>query len=230
MFPLLPNSEFSALTEASPGYLWLLLLLFFPPLNLLRWCDLDLETCWVKLWGCWNGVSTFVHEKNVNSLWSESRLHWIKNCYNIFIQSVKSLSHVWLFATPWVAACKASLSVTNSQSLLKFMFESLMPSNHLILFVPFSSRLQSFPASGSLPMSQLFASGGQRIGVSVLASVLPMNSQDWFPLGWTCWISLQSKWLSRVFSNIKVQMHQFFSAQLSLYSNSHIHTWLLEKP
>ena len=94
--------------------------------------------------------------------------------------------------------------------------------------VPFSSCLQSFPASGSFPMSQ-FVSGGQNIGVSASASVLPVNIQDWFPLGWTRWISLQSKGLSRVFSNTTVQKHQFFSTQLSLYSNSHIHTWLLEK-
>ena len=82
--------------------------------------------------------------------------------------------------------------------------------------VPFSSHLQSFPASGSFPMSQFFVSGGQSIGVSTSASVLPMNIQDWFPLGWTGWISLQSKGLSRVFSNTTVQNHQFFSIQLSL--------------
>ena len=96
--------------------------------------------------------------------------------------------------------------------------------------VPFSSWPQSFPASGSFQMSQLFASGGQSIGVSASTSVLPMNTQDWSPLGWTSWISLQSKGLSRVFSNTTVQKHQFFSAQLSSQSNSHIHTWLLEKP
>ena len=77
-------------------------------------------------------------------------------------------------------------------------------------------------------MSQFFAPGGQSIGVSPPASVLPMNIQDWFPLGWTDWISLQSKGLSRIFSNTTVQKHQFFGAQLSLYSNSHIHTWLLK--
>ena len=82
--------------------------------------------------------------------------------------------------------------------------------------VPFSSHLQSFPASGSFPMSQLFASGGQSIGVSASTSVLPVNTQDWSPLGWTGWISLQSKGLSRVFSNTTVQKHQFFGAQLSL--------------
>ena len=96
--------------------------------------------------------------------------------------------------------------------------------------VPFSSCLQSFPASGSFPMSQFFTSGGQSIGVSASASVLPMNIQDWFPLGLTGWIFLQSIGLSRVFSNTTVQKHQFFNSKLSLWSNSHIHTWLLEKP
>ena len=93
-----------------------------------------------------------------------------------------------------------------------------------------SSCLQSFPASGSFQMSQLFTSGGQSIGVSASTSVLPMNTQDWSPLGWTGWISLQSKGLSRVFSNTAVQKHQFFGAQLSSQSNSRIHTWPLEKP
>ena len=95
--------------------------------------------------------------------------------------------------------------------------------------VPFSSCPQSFSASGSFQMSQFFASGGQTIGASASASVLPMNIQDWFPLGWTGLISLQSKGLSRVFSDTTVQKHHFFSTQLSLWSNSHIHTWLLEK-
>ena len=96
--------------------------------------------------------------------------------------------------------------------------------------IPFSSCPQSLPALGSFPMSQLFAWGGQSIGVSPSASVLPMNTQDWSPLGWTGWISLQSKGLSRVSSNTTVQKHQFFGAQLSSQSNSHIHTWPLEKP
>ena len=96
--------------------------------------------------------------------------------------------------------------------------------------VPFSSCSQSLPASESFPMSQLFTSGGQSTGVSALASVLPKKSQGWSPSEWTGWISLQSKGLSRVFSNTTVQKHQFFGAQLSLYSNSHIHTWPLEKP
>ena len=96
--------------------------------------------------------------------------------------------------------------------------------------IPFSFCLQSFPASGSFPISQFFLSGGQSIGASASASVLPMNIQDWFPLGWTGLISLQAKGLSTVFSNTTVQKHQFFSAQLSSQSNSHIHTWPLEKP
>ena len=96
--------------------------------------------------------------------------------------------------------------------------------------IPFSSCLQSFSESGSFLMSQFFASGGQSIGASASASVPPVNIQGWFPLGLTGWISLQSKGLSRVFSNTIVQKHQFFSAQLALKSNSHIHTWLQEKP
>ena len=94
--------------------------------------------------------------------------------------------------------------------------------------IPFSSCPQSLPASGSFPMSQLFSWGGQSVGVSASASFLPMNTQDWSPSGWTGWISLQL--LSRVFSNTTVQKHQFFSSQLSSQSNSHIHTWPLEKP
>ena len=96
--------------------------------------------------------------------------------------------------------------------------------------IPFSFCPQSFPVSGSFPITQLFTSGGQSIGVSASTSVLPMNTQDWSPLGWTGWISLQSKGLSRVFSNTTVQKHQLFGAQLSSQSNYHIHTWLLVKP
>ena len=130
--------------------------------------------------------------------------------------SVWSLSSVRVFATPWTTAHQASLSITNSRSLLKLMsIESVMPSNHLILCSPFS-HLQPFPASGSFPMSQFFTSGGRSIGASASASVLPMNIQDCSPLGWTGWIPLQSKGLSRVFSNTTVQKHQFFGTQLSL--------------
>ena len=111
--------------------------------------------------------------------------------------SVQLLSCVWLFATPWTAARQASLSITNSQSLLKPMSKSWWCHPTISSsVVPFSSCLQSFPASGSFLMSQFFASGGHRIGVSASASVLPMNIQDWFSLGWTGWIALQSKGLS----------------------------------
>ena len=116
---------------------------------------------------------------------------------------IQLLSRVQLFATPWTAAHQASLSFTIFQSLLNFMFtESVMPSNHLSSVVPFSFCLQSFPASGSFLMSWLFASGGQS---SSSITILLINIQDWFPLGWTGWISLQSKGLSRVFSSITVQ-------------------------
>ena len=134
-------------------------------------------------------------------------------------------------ATPWIAACQASLSMTNSWS-----YSNTCPSSqwcHPAIsssVVPFSSCPRSLPASGSFPMSQLFAWSGQSIGVSASASVLPMNTQDYSPLGWTGWISLQSKGLSRVFSNTTFQKHQFFGAQLSSQSNSHIHIWPLEKP
>ena len=134
--------------------------------------------------------------------------------------SVQVLSCVRLFATPWTAACQASLSIANSQSLLKLMLiESVMLSNHFILCHPLL--LPSiFPSIRVFPMSQFFASGGQRIGVSASASVLPMIIQDWFPLGWTGWISLQSKGLSRVFQHHSskasiLRLSAFFTVQLS---------------
>ena len=142
------------------------------------------------------------------------------------LQSVQLLSCIQLFATPWTAAHQASLSITNSQSLLRLMSIKLVISSSVF---PFSSCLQSFLASGSFQMSQFFTSGGQSIEVSSSASVLPMNIQGWSPLGWTVWISLLSKGLSRVF-NTTVQKYQFFSTQLSLQSSFHIHIWLLEKP
>ena len=134
-------------------------------------------------------------------------------------------------ATPWITAREASQSITNSRNSLRLTsIESVMPSSHLILCHPLLLLPQSFPASESFPVSQLFTWGGQSIGVSASASVLLMNTEYWYPLGWTGWISLQSKGLSRVFSNTTVQKHQFFGAQLSSQSNSHIHTWPLEKP
>ena len=150
---------------------------------------------------------------------------------DIMFSSVQSLSRVQLFETPWTVACEASLSITNSQvysnscQLSRWCHPTISLS-----VIPFSSRLQSFSASGSFLMSLFFASDDQSIGVSASASVLPMNIQDWFHLGWTGWISLQSKGLSRVFSNITVQKHQFFGAQPSSQSNSHIHAWPQEKP
>ena len=114
-----------------------------------------------------------------------------------------------------------------TQTHFHWVSDAIQPSHPV---VPFSSCPQSLPASWSFPMSQLFARGVQSIGVSASASVPPMNTQDWSPSGWTGWISLQSKGRSRVFSNTTVQKHQFFGAQLSSQSNSHIHTWHLEKP
>ena len=150
----------------------------------------------------------------------------------LIFSSVQSLSHIQLFLTPWTAARQTTLSISNSWSLLKLTsIESWYHLNITSSVVPFSSCLQLVPASVSFPRSQFFASSGQSIGISASSSsVLPMNNQDWFPLGWTDWTSLQSNGLSRVFFNTTVQKYQLFNPQLSLWSNSHIHTWLLEKP
>ena len=143
------------------------------------------------------------------------------------LRSDQSLSHVRLFATRWIAACQASLSITNS-----LVHSDSCPSRqwcHPAIsssVIPFSSCRQSLPASGSFPMSQLFAWGGQSTGVSALASFLPKKFQGWSPWEGTGWISLQSKGLSRVFSNTTVQKHQFFGTRPSSQSNSHILTWL----
>ena len=151
--------------------------------------------------------------------------------YRTILISVQLLNRVWLFETPWITAHQASLSITNTQSSLKLMsIQSVMPSSHLILCHPLfllppnPCSIMVFSNESTLGMKQ------QSIGVSASASVLPMNTQEWCPLGWTGWISLQSKGLSRVFSNTTVQKHQFFGAQLSSQSNFHIHTWPLEKP
>ena len=151
---------------------------------------------------------------------------WLWNESAEFSHSVISDS-----VTPWTAACQVPCPsptpriYSNSCPLSQWCHPTISSS-----VICFSSCLQSFPPSGSFQMSQLFTSGGQSIGVSASASVLQMNIQDWFSLGWTGWISLQSKGPSRVFSNTTVQKHHFFSAQLYLQSNSHIHMWLLEKP
>ena len=174
-----------------------------------------------------------------NILWiMEKAREFQKNIYFCFIDYAKALiewitirsdqllSCVRLFATPWIAACQASLSITNSQSSLRLM--SISQWCHQAIsssVVLFASCPQSLPASEPFPMSQLFARGGQSIGVSALASFLPKKSQGWSPSECTGWISLQSKGLSRVFSNTTVQKHQFFGAQPSSQSHSHIHTW-----
>ena len=146
------------------------------------------------------------------------------------LSSVQSLSHVWLFATPWFAARQASLSIpspgVHSDSCPSSQWCHPAISSSV---VPFSSCPQSLPASESFPMSQPFSWGGQSTGASAPASFLPKKSQSWSPSEWTGWISLQSKGLSRVFSNTTVQKHQSFGAQPSSQSNSHIHTWPLEK-
>ena len=138
---------------------------------------------------------------------------------------VQSLSHIQLFETPWTAHTRLTCpspslrAFSNSCSLSQWCHPTI-----LFSVVPFSSCLQSFPASESFLMSQPFASGGQKTGASASASVLPMNIQNWFPLGLTGLISLESKGLSRVFSNTTVQKHHLFGVQLSLWSNSHPYT------
>ena len=150
---------------------------------------------------------------------------------NRVFSRVQLLSCVWLFGTPWMQHTRPPCPSptpgvhSNSCTLSRLCHPAISSS-----VIPFSSCPQSLPASESFPMSQLFAWGGQSIGVSALASVLPKKSQDWSRLGWTGWISLQSKGLSRVFSNTTLQKHQFFGTQPSSQSYSHIHTWLLEKP
>ena len=146
--------------------------------------------------------------------------------------SVSSVAHrIQLFGAPWIAARQASLSIINSRSTLRLMcMESVIPSSHLILcrplllLPPIPPSIRVFSIESTLPMRW------PKYWSSALASVLPMNTHDWSPLGWTSWISLQSKGLSRVFSNSTVQKHRFFGTQLSSQSNSHIHTWPLEKP
>ena len=146
---------------------------------------------------------------------------FLKSYNGILFSSVQLLSRVWLFVTPWTAACQASLSITNSQSLLKLTsITSVMPSNHLILCRPLLLPPSIFPSI------RVFSNDdGQSIGVSASASVFPMNIQDWSPLGWTGWISLQSKGLSRVFSNTTVQKHQFFGTQLYSPTLTSIHDY-----
>ena len=142
-----------------------------------------------------------------------------------FTQSCPNLCDLIDCSTPGFPVHHQLLDLT--QTHVHHVGDAIQPS-HPLPSMPFFSCLQSFLASGSFPVSQFFASGGQSTGASASASVLQMNIQDWVPLGLAGWISLQSKGLSRVFSNTTVQKHQFFSSQLSLYSDSHIHTWLLK--
>ena len=145
--------------------------------------------------------------------------------------SVQSLSHVWLFETPWTAARQASLSLTNSRSSFKPMsIESVMPSNYLILCCPLLLLLSIFPSIRVFSNESALCIRWPKYW-SFSFSISPSNEYSGLsPLGWTSWISLQSKGLTRVFSNTTVQKHQFFDTQLSLQSNSHIHIWPLEKP
>ena len=151
----------------------------------------------------------------------------LANSFSMFAVVVQSLCCVWLFVIPWAAACQASLPFTspevcsNSCPVSLWCHPTISSS-----VVPFSSCPQSFPASRSFPLSLLFASSGQSIGASASASVLPVNTRDWFHLELIGLISLLSKGLSRAFSTI-IWKHQFFVAQSSLWSNSHIHAWLL---
>ena len=149
--------------------------------------------------------------------WTFEYFDWIYDCTSLYLVVAQALSRVRLSVTPWTAACQASLSITNSWSLLKIMsIELVMPSNHLILCCPLLPP-SIFPSIRVFPVSQLFASGGQRIGASASSSVLPMNSQGWFPLGWTGLMSLLSKGLSRVFSSTTIWMHRLFGSQFSFY-------------
>ena len=155
-------------------------------------------------------------------------------CFQLWIivfSSVQSLSCVQLFATLWTTAHQASLPITNSQSPPKPMsIDPVMPSSHLILCCPFLLLPSIFPSIRVFSNESALCIRWPKYWSFTSNSVLPMNTQDWSPLGWTGWISLQSKGLSRIFSNTTVQKHQFFSAQLSSQSNSHVHTWPLEKP
>ena len=161
-------------------------------------------------------LSINLHMSSLHSQSSQISLPYCKTFIAVQFSSVQSLSHFRLFATPWTTAHQVSLSITNSQSPPKTKSTgSMMPSTHLILCRPLLLLPTIFPSIRVFKVSQLFTSGGQSIGVSASTSVLPKNTQDWSPLGWTGWISLQSKGLSRVFSNTTVQKHQFFGTQLS---------------
>ena len=174
---------------------------------------------WKSTWGTWIGRITIVKM----TILPKASYRFNTVLFSLSVMSGSLWPHGLQHAR---LSCPSSSpgACSNSRPLSQWCHPTTLSS-----VIPFSSWLQSFPASGSFQMSQFFTSGGQSIGASASASVLPTNIQDWFPLGLTGLISLQSKGLSRVFSNTTVQKHQCFSGQLSLVSNSHIHTWLLEK-
>ena len=163
--------------------------------------------CWLYIWHLLSHFMNCLTSLN----FSYSSIRWEQ------FSSVQLLSHVWLFATPWTAAPQSSLSLTNSRSLLKLTsIESAMPSNHLILCCPLLLLPSIVPSIGAFSNESVLCIRWPKYWRFSFSSVLPMSIQDWFPLGWTGWISLQSKGLSRGFSNTTVQKHQFFGAQLSL--------------
>ena len=213
--PLVPFAFFSCLSIPARDSLYWVLLVVLLILLTPRQQNSDLDRC-VHLWGWTEGLSYIPLCLDTKSN------HSVQFSCSVMSESLQphGLQHArppCPSPTPRVYSNSCPLSWWCHPTVSSFV-------------IPFSSCLQSFPASESLQMSQFFASGGQSVGVSASISVLPMNIQDWFPLGWTGWISLKSKGLSRVFSNTTVQKHQFFGAQPSSQSNSHIHTWPQEKP
>ena len=186
----------------------------YKPLDYTAIHSINVSQCYLLHLFLWTLNAVLPHTDFLNLM------YWFYNDFS----SVQSLSPVWLFVTPWTAACQTSLSITNPGA-----YSNSCPSRWWCLpaisssVIPFSSCLQSFPVSGSFQMSQFFTSDGQSIGAAALVSVLPMNTQFRFPLGWTDLISLQSKGLSRVF-NTTMWKDQFFNTQLSLWSNSYILT------
>ena len=187
-----------------------------------------------KKWIYSDSERSTLHRKSVGH-----RKGWVwpwNVAWLVFISSIQLLSCVQLFVTSWTEARQASLSITNSRSLLKLMcIELVIPSNHLILCCPLLLLPSIFPSIRVFSSESVLHIRWPKywsFSFSIRPSLegLSLDSQDWFRLGWTGWISLQSKGLPRVFSSTTVQKHQFVGTQLSLWSYSHIHTWLLEKP